>query len=974
MADEGELLCDEELVKLIYYVLLGRDPESNDIWLGAPLGEAATVIIASDEFAAIAALCLARNFPDPPLQKSRETRSDVAKALVRHGAPPPRTTAWLDLLSSGLIWLSNSLPEQTRLEVTGPMIDSIESSDVGAVEIEDVLDELLRFDPEWVRAANKVAVVPADLSEADFEHYVVQGVLNGDAELLPHFSISGPLNLELRTEVFANADINSIASLIEHLRAAVRRGDVKHWLFDEIYYLRMRDKLFGGLAKAPWAPLRNPYLDFIAHGSTHRVRPHPLFCFTAYELLNPSETPAEDLFSDYVRTGQFQEFRTSALFDPRFYIALNARILIDLSSGRYQSALESFCREGLARGYAFSPDFDPGFYLASGPKVSQTDERSATNPGWHFLCEGADAGLQANPYFDPVYYLQRYPAAAARCEQREIAPIEDFLLFGKEQCLKPGKPLVDRDANILEAKAIYERRSLDSLVRLSRNPLDFSDFCMADPILSVVVPVHNQVSFTARFLEQAYFACAELKRSTGASSEVIIVSNGSSDKTDALIRTIPGIKALTLADAIGFTKAVNHGAKAASGQYLLIANNDIEFDPGIFRDLVSSFEETHDCGVLGARILSMDMTIQELGSFISRDGSTGGHERGSRSSDYLGHQKRAVDYVSGCFLCLERADFELLEGFDEVFAPGYYEEVDLCLRMVGTLGKQVLVDPRLSVLHYENASYMQGRPPAALYPLVLRNRQTLLRKHPGISQRLASHRRSAAITAEAHVRQRTKMLVIVDTVPDARLGCHFGRTAHVLRVFHELDTAYEVMVLRSSENIDDYEFPYVRVYRAWMPSEGIDTVLGKERSPYSHLWVVSADILTDLFDHLYRYRTTHQATIICDNAEICAQTSIATPKVDCEDVSDSEVIDLLAAEFSLAAVVDLLVAPNERAAELIHAAGFSRVAVVDQQMDGASCSQGDWANDTTYSESLLRQVEAVLKEVGVDVAQANDQS
>ena len=945
-------------------MLLGRDPESSDIWLGAPLPEAATVIIASGEFAAIAASCIALNFPDPPLNKSRVARSDIAKALVRHGAPTPRTTAWLDLLLSGLTWLGDDLPEQTRSEVTGSMIDAIESGYIGAVEPDDVLDELLVFDPAWFRKANKQAI-PAGLSEADFERYVVLAVAKGDAEPLPYFSISGPLNQEMRADVFVNREKDSIASLIEELRGAVRRGKVRHWLFDEPYYLRMRDQHFRELAKAPWAPLSNAYIDFVAHGSKNGVRPHPLFCFTAYETLNSLEMPAADMFSHYVQFGQLQEYRTSALFDPEYYLALNARVLLDLSSGRYRSALEGFCREGLAKENAFSPDFDPGFYCALGP---HTNERAATNPGWHFLSEGAYAGRQANPYFDPNYYVQRYPAAAARCQQRKIAPIEDFLLFGKKQGLKPGKPLADRDINILEAKAIYERRALDSMVRLSRDPLDFSAFCGVDPILSVVVPVHNQASFTARFLEQTYYACAELKRRTGASSQIIVVSNGSSDNTDALLGNLGGIDALIFADAMGFTRAVNHGAKAASGRYLLIANNDIEFDPGIFADMVSSFGETPACGVLGARILSMDMTVQELGSFVSRDGSTGGHERGSRSSHHFGRRKRAVDYVSGCFLCIERADFELLDGFDEVFAPGYYEEVDLCLRMVGTLGKQVLVDPRLSVLHYENASYMQGRPPAALYPLVLKNRQKLLRKHPDISQRLAPDQSARAITAAAHDGQRTRMLVIVDTMPDARRGYHSGRTAHILRVLRELEAAFDLMVLRSSEDIDDYEFADVRLYRAWMPSEGIDTVLGQEGSAYSHLWVVGADVLTDLFDHLYRYKNRHHATVICDNAEISAQRLIATARLDARELSDSEVSDVVAAEFSLAAVADLLVVPNELAAGLMSAAGFDRVAVIDQHLDGADCSPSDGAIDQSSSDDLFKQVEAVLAQTGVSAA------
>jgi GT2 family glycosyltransferase len=630
-------------------------------------------------------------------------------------------------------------------------------------------------------------------------------------------------------------------------------------------------------------------------------------------------------------------------------------VLLDLANGRFRTTLESFCREGKKEGCAFSPDFDASFYIASNRLRLEENALTSASAGWHFLTVGAASGLQSSPYFDPSYYLQRYPGVAETCRQLGISPIEDFVMFGKNEARKPGRPLADRHVDIFQAKAIYERRALDSLIRLSNYPLDFTDFCGDDPILSVVVPVHNLASFTARFLELAYYSCAELKRRTGANSEIVIVSNGSDDTTDQVLKTMRGVRSLISAEAMGFTRAANWGAEGASGRYLLIANNDIEFAPGTFADLISSFESTANCGVLGARILSMDMTIQEMGAFVARDGTTGGIERGSRLTHHYGCRKRAVDYVSGCFLCIQRADFEAVGGFDEAFSPGYYEEVDLCLRIAETMGKQILVDPTLSIQHYENASFTSGRPPAALYPLVLRNRHTIMRKHPSISRGPSLNQLLGGAAGGASAR-RTKMLVILDTIPDSRPESSSARNAVILSIFRELEIPYDLLALRPASEVDDYAFPDVAVYRAWMPSESVWDLLNGEIGAYSHIWVGGTGNLNNLVDHLHRYKNLHHARIICDSEMIRFPQSEGAPASTEEQPVDPAEIDLVTAQFSRAAVADHLVTTTEHQASLIRSVGFDSVSVVGHRASIISDGVGE--------ESLVKQVQGVLQETG----------
>ncbi len=69
--------------------------------------------------------------------------------------------------------------------------------------------------------------------------------------------------------------------------------------------------------------------------------------------------------------------------------------------------------------------------------------------------------------------------------------------------------------------------------------------------------------------------------------------------------------------------------------------------------------------------------------------------------------QRDVDYCSGAFLLTPSALFHELGGFDERFAPAYYEEADYCVRL-WKRGYRVVYDPDAAIIHYEFGSSAQS--------------------------------------------------------------------------------------------------------------------------------------------------------------------------------------------------------------------------------------------------------------------------
>jgi len=217
------------------------------------------------------------------------------------------------------------------------------------------------------------------------------------------------------------------------------------------------------------------------------------------------------------------------------------------------------------------------------------------------------------------------------------------------------------------------------------------------PKASIIIPVHNRAELT--------FACLQslAQRLNDTSAEIIIVDNDSTDETKRLLESVQGLQIVDNDSNVGFPKAVNQAAELASGNCLIILNNDVQI-LGQSIDYASDFLETHaDTGAVGGRIVLLDGTLQEAGATIGKDGWPCQCGRGQPPDDPAYAFQREVDYCSGAFLATPRELFIRTGGFDEAFGPGYFEDADLCARL-WQQSRRVVYCPDVQVLHFENAT------------------------------------------------------------------------------------------------------------------------------------------------------------------------------------------------------------------------------------------------------------------------------
>lgn len=232
-----------------------------------------------------------------------------------------------------------------------------------------------------------------------------------------------------------------------------------------------------------------------------------------------------------------------------------------------------------------------------------------------------------------------------------------------------------------------------------------------NPKVSVIIPNKD----SAAVLDRCLSSIAE--KTNYDNYEVIVVENNSElPETFEYYREaelrFPFLRVVTWDGPFNYSAINNFGARFATGDYYLLLNNDIEvIEPDWMRSMVS-YCQRGDVGVVGAKLLYQDDTVQHAGVFMITCGSVselGGpaHAFTHLDRNDAGYMRRAslvqdVSIVTGACLMTGRDVFEELNGLDEDFVVAF-NDVDYCLR-VRESGRLVVYDPDALLYHYESFS------------------------------------------------------------------------------------------------------------------------------------------------------------------------------------------------------------------------------------------------------------------------------
>ncbi len=196
---------------------------------------------------------------------------------------------------------------------------------------------------------------------------------------------------------------------------------------------------------------------------------------------------------------------------------------------------------------------------------------------------------------------------------------------------------------------------------------------------------------------------------------IVIVDNGSEGaETRALydaLATEPDVAVERRPAPFNFAAMVNRGVEIARARFdpaaFLLLNNDISAPALGWLAPMAETLAAPKVGVVGAKLLFPDGTIQHAGVIVGH-GGVAGHEGKGAAADWPGLCGRMAaphlrEAVTAAAMLVRVEAWEALDGFDARAFPVAFNDVDFCMR-AGAAGWRVALDPRAVLTHHEGVS------------------------------------------------------------------------------------------------------------------------------------------------------------------------------------------------------------------------------------------------------------------------------
>lgn len=257
-----------------------------------------------------------------------------------------------------------------------------------------------------------------------------------------------------------------------------------------------------------------------------------------------------------------------------------------------------------------------------------------------------------------------------------------------------------------------------------------------NPTVSVVVPTLGEV-------ERLRVSLPPILRAVEArgfeADEIIVVDDSADGRTAAAVPEVLGsietaqenaIQVMTTGGGVGFARAVAVGAEQAAGSLVLVCQDDVALEEGALNALarVMREEEIFAAGPLLRQ--SEDPALTARGRVVPHVRLVDGRVEVVEAcvSGPAPALERAT-FLPSCCVMVRRAAFLALGGFDEVFAPFGWEDVDLGIAARRKGMRVVRVGDAGAVHHGDLPSSRDGVDEEAAEAALERNRLLVRWKH-----------------------------------------------------------------------------------------------------------------------------------------------------------------------------------------------------------------------------------------------------
>lgn len=204
-------------------------------------------------------------------------------------------------------------------------------------------------------------------------------------------------------------------------------------------------------------------------------------------------------------------------------------------------------------------------------------------------------------------------------------------------------------------------------------------------IIDVIIPSYNGRKLLQKNLHH-------IIKKTSYLNKVIIIDNGSEDDTIPwLTKNYPEVVIIKNKTNLGYTIPINQGIKVSKSEYFILINNDVIPLQNYVKNTLSFFKND--------KLFAVSFN-EKLSSWPNMAWSEGKIQflNGVDKSKVI-----CTPWASGGSALFRRSIWDKLGGMDEIYAPWYWEDIDIGYRAWKS-GYQIIWDPKSTVIHHHEST------------------------------------------------------------------------------------------------------------------------------------------------------------------------------------------------------------------------------------------------------------------------------
>ncbi len=652
-----------------------------------------------------------------------------------------------------------------------------------------------------------------------------------------------------------------IHPLVHYLVWGWREGRSPHPYFDNDWYLsRYPDVL---------AERINPLVHYVTTGADEGRDPNPLFSTMLYlEAFPKAQAPGITALEHFLRNGG----RNSS--GKAFTLTAQADVV---------SVCGIFTRAGRTPLDLLSVVYEPVH-----PDDDVTDDGEDGVAWPPAVVRGYAMGQGVNDYL----------VRTERLEQQLLYSYLFAVIARQQRSRRPFTETADF------------RRLQKRAVELSQSRAARFD---TKPDVSVLVPVYNNL------LDTLVCIVSLLEQDCGLNYEIIVADDCSTDGTEVAISAIGGVvREVRHSVNLGFLGNCNAAAQTASGDVLVLLNNDTVILSGWLEGLVDALRADPRVGMAGSKLLNWNGTLQEAGGIFWRDGSAWNFGRNADALQPEFNYLKEVDFCSGASIALPMTVWRELNGFDPLYKPAYCEDADLAFR-VRQSGRKVIYQPRSELIHHEGRSH--GRDiSVGIKAYQVRNMAKLFERWKSVLEADHFANGEHVFTARDRSGRKPHIVIIDHYVPQWDRDAGSRSVYHYIRLL--LDRGFHVTFWPDNMHYDPqyvphlqemgveviYGMEYLDRFKPWMDMAGEDLdyiLLSRPHISMKYIDDIKASfkgkVLYYGIDLHYKrmeleYKVTGDPKLLQDIAEVKNQELTLCRTVDLYMYPSQDEIDVIRAE------------------------------------------------------------------------------